>query len=238
MPRPWTDLTSPDDAMELIRAWQRESRTPSVIVEADPRQGRRVLERLQVSTRSPLGAVALHSGGIVIDDGWLRVLGSGSTVIPRALDEWNGLTDRRRCVAGLLVADDVLGGFFCWFENPRTIHYLAPDTLAWEDLQLGYADWLHWCFGERLADFYGDFRWEGRREEVRALPGDRALHVWPPLFAKGPAIGACSRKAVPVEELWSLMLDYRERLRDVEDGAEICVSFDETTELIGEEEDA
>jgi SAM-dependent methyltransferase len=184
------------------------------------------LKLRQVSTRSPLGAIALHTGGLVIDDGWLRVLGSGSAQVPRSLDEWNGLRSDRRCDAGLMVADDVLGGFFCWFESPRTIHYLAPDTLEWEDLELGYTDWLHWCFSDRLASFYGELRWEGWQAEVGPLAGDRGLHVWPPLFSKGPPIAERSRKPVPVEELWSLALDFGKQLRGVEDCQQIRVSVE------------
>lgn len=229
MTRPWTELVSRDDSIEHIRSWSRESQTPSVIVAAVPQQGQRVLEQLQVSTRSPLGAVALHTGGIVVDGGWLRVLGSGSSQIPRSLDEWNGLAGDRRCDAGLLVADDVLGGFFCWFESPRTIHYLAPDTLEWEDLELGYTDWLHWCFSDRLAGFYDELRWGGWQAEVGALAGDRGLHVWPPLFSKGPAIAERSRKSVPVEELWSLALDFGGQLRSVEDGTEIQIRLTDET---------
>ena len=40
--------------------------------------GQDSLHRLQVSTRSRLGALALHTGGLLVDDGWLRVLGGGS----------------------------------------------------------------------------------------------------------------------------------------------------------------
>lgn len=211
--RTWDELVSPDDAIALIRAWSEEGATASVIVEASPAQGRAVLEHLQVSTRSPLGAVALHTGGIVLDGGWLRVLGSGSEQVPRGLDAWNDLAGARRCEAGLLVADDVLGGFFGWFDSSRTIHYLAPDTLAWEDLELGYTDWLHWCFSDRVASFYEPLRWSGWQAEVGALAGDRGLHVWPPLFTKGAALAERSRKPVPVEELWDLALDLGKQLR-------------------------
>ncbi|MBX3250018.1 MAG: DUF2625 family protein [Myxococcales bacterium] len=220
MTRPWTELVCSDDAIELIRSWSEASATTSLIVQAVAGQGRKVLERLQVSTRSPLGAIALHTGGVVIDDGWLRVLGSGSAEVPRRVDEWNGLGGVRRCDLGLLVADDVVGGFFCWFESPRTIHYLAPDTLEWEDLKLGYTDWLRWCFGEGLADFYRELRWEGWQTEVRCLPGDRGMHISPPLFTEGPTIVERSRRPVPVDELWSLALDVRAQLRAVADDTE------------------
>lgn len=220
MTRPWTELVCSDDAIELIRSWGEASAAPSLIVPAVSGQGRRVLEQLQVSTRSPLGAIALHTGGVVIDDGWLRVLGSGSAEVPRCLDEWNGLGGKRRCDLGLLVADDVVGGFFCWFESPQTIHYLAPDTLEWEDLELGYADWLSWCFGDGLADFYRELRWEGWQAEVGCLPSDHGLHVWPPLFSEGASIAERSRRPVSVEELWSLALDVGKQLRAVGNSTE------------------
>ncbi len=220
MKRTWTELQSSDDAIDLIREWQAQSKTPSVIIDAVPAQGRRALEQLQVTTRSALGAVAFHTGGLVIEHGWFRVLGSGSPEVPRSLDTWNGLGGERRCDAGLLVADDALGGFFCWFESPRTIHYLAPDCLEWEDLGVGYTDWLRWCFTDRLTAFYGDQMWDGWQDEVRPLPGDRAIHVSPPLVLKGPPIADRSRRPVPVEELWSLALDFKEQLSGVKNGTE------------------
>lgn len=223
MARSWNELVSADDAIDLVRSWSANSAVPSVIVDATPGQGQRVIEQLQVSTRSPLGAVALHTGGLIIDHGWLRVLGSGSPQVPRSLDEWNGLRRDRRCGAGLLVADDALGGFFCWFERPRTIHYLAPDTLDWEDLGLGYGDWLRWCFNGRLAAYYGALRWGGWQAEVASLASDRGLHVWPPLFSAGSPIAERSRRPVPVEELWSFAIDVGGRRRDAVDGVELRV---------------
>ena len=44
-----------------------------------------VLADLQVSTRSPLGAIAHGTGGILIDGGWLRMLGSGHPKLSRNL---------------------------------------------------------------------------------------------------------------------------------------------------------
>jgi hypothetical protein len=53
--------------------------------------GRDCLYRLQVSTRSRLGALALHTGGLVVDDGWLRVLGGGDGAGLPPLAQANGL---------------------------------------------------------------------------------------------------------------------------------------------------
>jgi hypothetical protein len=86
------------------------------------------------------------------------------------------------------VADDVIGGSFAWFREPGSIHYFAPDTLRWEDLGLGYTDWLTSMLGDGLGAFYASLRWEGWADEVSALSGDRALLVWPPLIAAGPPL--------------------------------------------------
>jgi hypothetical protein len=117
------------------------------------------------------------------------------------------------------VADDALGGFFAWFREPRSVHYLAPDTFDWEDLGLGYSDWLASCFTDRLAAFYEELRWPGWEAEVEQLAGDRGLHVVPPLVARGPPLADRSRRATPVEELWTWALDLQRQLRDLPDGA-------------------
>jgi hypothetical protein len=120
----------------------------------------------------------------------------------------------------LLVADDALGGFFAWFDQPRTVHYLAPDTFEWEDTSLGYADWLAWCFAPTLAEFYGSSRREGWRAEVERLRGDEGLHVSPPLVMKEPPLPQRSRRTVSVEELLHFALDMQQ-LADLSDGATV-----------------
>ncbi|UUU44910.1 DUF2625 domain-containing protein [Streptomyces sp. NBC_00162] len=41
----------------------------------DINEGRRCLLQMQVTGRSVLGALALHTGGLLVDDGWVRVFG-------------------------------------------------------------------------------------------------------------------------------------------------------------------
>lgn len=219
--RAWTELVDMDDAISRVRTWVAECPTEATLLPVEPASGRRALEALQVSTRSPMGAIAFHTGGLLVDGGWLRVLGGGSAALPRTIDQWNDLDGAPRCEHGVLVADDAIGGFFAWFRSPQTVHYLAPDTFEWEDLELGYSDWLAWCLSERMPAFYAELRWEGWEREVAALAGDRGLHVWPPLIASGPPIGERSRRAVPVEELWSMALEIGAQLRDLPDGAQV-----------------
>ncbi len=222
MTRSFHELVHPDDAIGSIRGWAAAAPHTVEILPCAPEARQRTLEALQVTTRSPLGALAYHTGGVLVDQGWLRILGAGCDRLPRALDSWNGLeTGDRRFDRGLLVGDDVLGGFFAWFDEPRSIHYLGPDSLRWEDLQLGYTDWLASMLSDRLAPFYAALRWDGWEREVTALRPDQAIHVYPPLVMR--TAGSRSRRAVPVDELWHVHMQLGRELNGLPDGATIRI---------------
>lgn len=224
----WSELVSADeDALPLIKQWVNESPYPVNILECDAKVGQRVLHNLQISTRSPLGSIGYHTGGLLVDNSWLRILGAGCDQLPRSLDTWNGIgdADGARCANGMLVADDVIGGFFAWFNEPQTIHYLSPDTASWENLELGYTEWLQSILGPGLNDFYGDLRWEGWQNEISDLSADSGIFIYPPLFADGPSISERSRKAVPVIELWGIATDFESQLKDLPSGSNIEIKF-------------
>ncbi|MEZ0388158.1 MAG: DUF2625 family protein [Verrucomicrobium sp.] len=184
-----------------------------------------VLYQTQVTTRSPLGAIAYHSGGISIDHGWLRILGSGSPAISRTLPGWN----KGRARGCYLVADDAVGGFFaidggglglCQCEGQ--ICYLSPKSASrgqsqeWEPLGVGYSGFLQWaCTG--FGKFYDDLRWPGWEAQTEALGPDRCFFFSPPLWAKdcdlaaGPGLGSRGGVgvgvSVPVEEAWGMRVE-------------------------------
>ncbi|GAB1644109.1 DUF2625 family protein [Krasilnikovia sp. MM14-A1259] len=178
---------------------------PVVVLDADPQRADQELLRAQVTTRSWLGSVIHHSGGLVLDHGWLRVLGSGS--------EQHGLASlgeiNERIAGGLIVAQDVLGGQFAWTSGTSgkpTIRYLAPDTLRWEDTECGYGDWLGAMIGGAMAGFYEELRWPGWADEVAACRLDQAINVWPPLWTReGKDQDSVSRRFIPMSEAMSLV---------------------------------
>lgn len=222
MSRPFYELLHSDDALPVIQEWAAAAPRHVEVLPCAPEAGQRTLVALQVTTRSPLGALAYHTGGVLMDHGWLRILGAGCDRLPRALDGWNGLeTGTRRFDRGLLVGDDVLGGFFAWFDEPRSIHYFGPDSLQWEDLQLGYTDWLASMLSDRLALFYAGLRWDGWERDVTALRPDQGIHVYPPLVTR--AQGPCSRRAVPVDELWHVHMQLGRELNGLPDGARVIL---------------
>lgn len=201
-----------EPAILLVREWIAEATNAVEVLPCDPALGEKNLLALQVTTRSPLGAIAHETGGLLVDQGWLRILGAGCSRLPRGLADWNGLVGDPailRLDGAMLVGDDAVGGFFALngggLEGPRgNVFYLAPDTLAWEDLDRGYSDWVCWAFSGDLGRFYENARWPGWAEDVAALDGDRAFSIYPFLWAKGPPVQERSRRPVPIEELWHL----------------------------------
>ncbi|GHJ48801.1 hypothetical protein Cs7R123_61430 [Catellatospora sp. TT07R-123] len=175
---------------------------PVEVLPADPERARRCLDGLEITERSWLGAVTLHSGGLLIDHGWLRVLGGGTDTLPDVLAE----ADPSR--GGLVIAYDVLGGIFIWAPAgpgaAPTVHYFAPDSLRWEDLDLGYGQWLGAMLSGALTGFAEGLRWPGWAEEVAQARPDQGINTFPPLWTKeGKDLSAVSRKAIPLTELVS-----------------------------------
>jgi hypothetical protein len=220
-------INASDPGIALIRDWIVAARCPVEILTCSRDAGEAALIAIQVTTRSPLGAICHETGGILVDDGWLRILGAGHPRLPRSMPGWNQnkfpvATEGKP--SALLVADDVIGGFYALNGGaidgiaPGNIAYLAPDTLAWEDTGLGYSEFLCWSWSGKLDACHADQRWSGWRDEVRTLHGDQVLMVYPFLWMKGPPIGDRLRKPIPVAEAFSLAVDLRRQLASGGDG--------------------
>lgn len=206
-----------------------EARCPVEVLPANQQQAKQAMQQLRVSPESVLGTVATHSGGILFEQGWLRLLGSGHERLRGTLLAWNGLGQDAigdPLPAATLFAHDALGGFFALNQGAfaggmGVVHYFAPDTLEWEPLHDSYNDFLAWVVLGSLRDFYQPFLWSGWEEAIGELPADRGYSIYPPLWAAGPDIGARSRRAVPMTELWSLQRDLAGKLADLPDGATV-----------------
>lgn len=210
-----------DPAWPLVQDWIETASNAVDVLPAEPNKADIALVQLQVTTRSPMGAIVHQTGGLLIDHGWLRVLGSGSKRLPRTLPDWNAQLVGSR--AGdpppfLLIADDILGGFFAIDGGgltgaPGKVHYFAPDSLEWQNLDSSYSDFIRFLLSGELERFYQDSRWPAWRDEIADLPGDRGLCVYPFLWANGPVIAERSRRAVPLDELWILQQDTQRQMR-------------------------
>ena len=202
-----------DPAWPLVQRWIAEATNHvEVLPPPDNAIREQALLDTQVTTRSPMGAIIYESGGILVDHGWLRILGSGHPRLPRSLPDWN--FERSFSVSGekpsfLLVADDVVGGFFAidggglGFECGK-ICYLPPDTLAWENTEKGYSDFLVWSFKGDLAMYYETIRWPGWQKDLQTIRGDEAFGFIPPLFMSGWPIDKRSRELVRAAKIYEL----------------------------------
>jgi hypothetical protein len=181
-------------AWPLVQQWIRAAANKIEVLPVSDANRSDALVGTQVTTRSPLGAIIYETGGILVDNGWIRILGSGNPRLPRSLPDWN--LGRTTEMIGeypnfLLIADDVLGGFFATNggalgEDRGNVYYFAPDTLEWESLERGYTEFIDFCLNRNLQRYYGDYRWNGWETEVSALAGDMAFSIYPPLFTNGP----------------------------------------------------
>ncbi|MFC9892174.1 DUF2625 family protein [Nocardia sp. NPDC127579] len=213
--RTFDELADVDDP-----AWpdlQDDLATATVSVAVLPVEARRAqetLRRLQVTARSTLGALALHTGGLLLDQGWLRMLGGGHSELPDiATMSEIGAQHDSGVPPSLVVALDVLGGQFVINggglpANPGDVCYLMPDSLTWESTGFGHSAFVMWALNGGLADLYGGLRWPGWVDEVRPLSPGQGLSIYPPLWsAEGDDISATSRTTCPLTELTRLHRD-------------------------------
>jgi hypothetical protein len=179
------------------------------VLPVDPSAGLTTLHRLQVSAASVLGALALNCGGVVVDHGWLRILGGGAEGLP-SLAAANGLgkpSSGSAAPPSLTVAFDALGGVFAIDGGGLAVAagavcYFGPDTLHWIGLGLGHAAFVTAMLGGATRKFYEDLRWPGWEEEVGELALDQGLSLYPPPFTEeGRDLSAVSRRPVPGAEL-------------------------------------
>jgi hypothetical protein len=210
-----TELLSPNDsAWAIVQEWIRAAANPIEILPANPDEATQALVDTQVSDRSPMGAIIYNTGGLLVDHGWLRLLGSGHPRLPRSIADWNrgrSTAENGKSLNFWLIADDVLGGFFAlnggaFGEADGSVYYFTPDTLRWESMNgIGYSDFVVWSFSTNLAKFYEVFRWYNWEPEVAAVRGDQAFSFYPFLWSKeGKNIANCSRQPCPVSEIFSL----------------------------------
>ena len=182
------------------------------ILPVDRASGERCLVALQVTARSTLGALALNTGGVLVDSGWLRILGGGAEGLPSLADA-NELGAERPVGAPpiLFVAFDVLGGRFAvnggGLEGAAgEVHHWAADTLRWEPLGIGHSGFVRWALGPGVGEFYADLRWPGWDDEVAHVRVDQGMSIYPPLStAESRPLRDASRRPVPWPELAAVL---------------------------------
>ena len=213
----------------MVLGWQAASARRVELLDCSRADGETTLLAAQVTTRSPMGAIALNCAGIVIDGGWLRVLGAGDGGLD-GLREWNaslgGLPLTPPLTEALVVAYDALGGFFAinggqWAAQMGGTYYLSPDGTGWQSLGMGYSGLVQWSMSDALDPFYEPYRWAGWEAEVAALGANEAMLIYPPLgFEMTPLVDR-ARRPVPARELWTFHHELATQTRALRPGANL-----------------
>ena len=214
-------INTTDPGWTLVKDWIKSANNKVEILAVDTVKAKDALYKTQVTTRSPMGAIVYMTGGLLIDDGWIRILGSGNPKLNRTLPDWNkgkSFKEFGEAPSFLLIADDVIGGFFLLNggglgKDLGKVYYFSPDKLEYEPLDITYTEFLQFCFNTNLDKFYRGNRWTRWRDEVSKLDGGKVFNFYPFLWTKeGKDINKNSRKAISIEEQYSLNLDMRKQL--------------------------
>lgn len=220
--RPVNELVNlSEPAWTFVQQWIDSADNAVEVLSVDSISAKEALFHIQVTTRSPMGAIVYMTGGLLIDNGWIRILGSGNEKLNRTLPDWNrGKTfaDYGEAPSFFFIADDVIGGFFLLNggglgPDIGKVYYWSPQNLDYEPLNITYSEFLDFCFNGDLDEFYNGYRWTTWKTDITKITGDEVFSFFPYLWTKeGENLEEISRKIVPIEEQYALNREFRLQL--------------------------
>lgn len=223
MPKAIADLVSVEyPAWPELSALLDSATNATVVMPGDSFNGRQVLYRLQLSARSMVGAIVLHCGAILVDHGWVKLLGSGEPGLPNVATA-SGFPvaphDSAPDVPGMLVAVDVVGGQYVidggdLIGSPGEICYWGPDKLGWTGIGAGHSAFLSWLLKGDLDAFYRYFRWPGWQAEVERLEPGQGVGFFPFPWSDHFDATSAYRRVVDLGELFHLGDSMASQIRD------------------------
>ncbi len=184
------------------------------ILEKDSAHANAALYQSQLSTNTMLGSLIYNSGGILVDEGWIRILGSGCKRLDRSVPEWNKgklSAERNDQPFYLLVADDVLGGLFAIksehideLETTGRVFYYGPNSLTWQSTGLSYSAFISFCFNGNLKEFYDGFRWKTWQEDLKNISCNQVVSCYPMLWTREGLQIKANRKLLAIQTQWNM----------------------------------
>ncbi|WP_343522383.1 DUF2625 domain-containing protein [Pedobacter sp.] len=215
-------INKTDPAWPLVKKWIDSAKNKVEVLPVDSAKAKEVLYHTQTTTYATLGSVIYNTGGILVDNGWIRILGSGSEKLNRNVAEWNKgktLEEYGDNLPYLLIADDAVGGFFAinyggLGKDIKNVYYLEPNSLTWQPLGAGYGEFLIFCFDSDLSKFYKGLRWSSWDKFISNLDGNKTYSFRPYLWQEGTDIEKCSRKLVGIEEMYKFNIMKSKELKN------------------------
>ncbi|MFL0248293.1 DUF2625 family protein [Candidatus Clostridium stratigraminis] len=205
------------NAWTMFETWFDKAENQVEVLPNTKADGEETLLQLQITNRSTMGAIALECGGLLVNHGWLRILGSGNERISGNLLSWNNISEIKieySIKNALIIAYDIVGGVYAinggaFGQSFKNVFYFAPDTLEWEDTEKGYTDFINWALNGDINLYYKSFRWTGWEEDVRKLIGEYGISIFPYLWTKeGKNVNKCHREAIPMKEIWGIEQEF------------------------------
>ncbi|WP_051288966.1 DUF2625 family protein [Mycobacterium sp. URHD0025] len=147
------------------------------VVPADAEIAKRRLEYLEYGVDTGIGAMVYHCATLLVDHGWLRLYGCGTSDDNESRDLIGGLARGFMW----LVGEDVLGGLYAinlgHFNNieVETMLHWSPANAQWQPLGFTYEQFLTWALSGGLDTYYRESRWPGWETTVAALPLDHGI---------------------------------------------------------------
>lgn len=178
------ELVDQHPAWNIVKTWFDSANNQYEVLDPDVENAGNELVGMQLSTATPLGSMIFYTGGLLVDHGWLRILGSGNKKLPRGFFEWNfGKTFEQsgERPLHLLIADDAIGGYFAingggLGEKVGLVHYFHPKKQKWESIGLNYSQFLGWALTADLASFYHDLRWGNWQADIEKVGGHQIIN--------------------------------------------------------------
>ena len=194
---------------------------------------KKTLRLLQVTTGSPMGSIALETGGLLIDHGWMRILGAGAEAMSSTLASWNGLEATREIEPiddALVVANDAVGGVFALnggaFDGEPARSSTSGDARLAGHVDGVFQSFLQWACAGDLSRFYDELRWEGWVDDVARASPEQGIALYPPPFAEeGKPVAQARRELVPVAQLCEFYRECARQLAELPEGAPFRFEF-------------
>ena len=208
-------IDNEDPFFNIMNEWISESKNQVTVLPPADNCAQILLES-QVSTHSILGSLIYHTGGVLIDHGWLRMLGSGNKSLLRDVCSWNKDSN----ASGLyLIADDAVGGFYAinggaFADEINSIYYWAPDSIEWEPLGATFSEFFGWLLSGDLDEFYTALRWRDWINDVAKISTNQCFSFYPFLWSEQGDCNISSRKVVPIDEALILKYDLLSQLQE------------------------
>ena len=184
---------------KLLDDIKRSSKTIKVLP-CDDIAKQALKEKYKMNSESLLAAILDNTGGIVIDN-WIRLYGCGQLNVIEKNKKYN-----RENRVDIILGEDIIGGLFALKDG--FVHYFAPDTLKWENLNIYYANYIDWLINsnENVNKFYELYRWDNWKDDVSNISLDKGVSFYPPLFTKYN-INKRSKKVITMDEIIGINME-------------------------------